>query len=151
MDANGTPPAGGMAGLSASDWRGNILLHLPGAGAARPWICRGFERPLLVVLPNSRFVRDFDADADSIRGYADLPRISSLPEIAITSLRDDPRAAEAAGAARGEAMARGTDASALGPRRPVPKSSFIAPDAARNLTKPRSADSLRAIELREKP
>jgi transcription-repair coupling factor (superfamily II helicase) len=64
---------------------------------------------LLAVLPNSRFVRDFDADAASIREYADLPRVSSLPEIAITSLKDDPRAAEAAVAARGEAMARWTD------------------------------------------
>ncbi|MDR3075904.1 MAG: DEAD/DEAH box helicase [Synergistaceae bacterium] len=105
--------AGGVSLLDPSDWRGNILLHLPVAGAARPWICRGFDRPLLVVLPNSRFVRDFAADAEPMRGFAKLPQISILPEIAITSLKDDPQMRETAIAARGEAMGRWNDSGGL--------------------------------------
>ena len=92
--------------LDSSDWRRNTLLHLPVAGTARPWICREFSRPLLVILQNSRFVRDFAADADAIRQYAELPTISILPEIAIASLKDDPGIQGTAIASRGEAMAR---------------------------------------------
>jgi transcription-repair coupling factor (superfamily II helicase) len=87
-----------------SDWRRNISLHLPLAGAARPWLCREFSRPLLVVLPNSRFVRDFSADADSMRSFAELPAVSVLPETAITSYADSPHIMEAQKASRGEVM-----------------------------------------------
>ncbi|MDR1965346.1 MAG: DEAD/DEAH box helicase [Synergistaceae bacterium] len=99
--------------LGASEWKRNIALHLPVAGGARPWICRGFERPLLVVLPNSRFVRDFSGDADSMRGFAELPAIHSLPEIAIASYSDDPHMLEAQKAARGEALGRWADSGGI--------------------------------------
>jgi transcription-repair coupling factor (superfamily II helicase) len=110
---NETRAVSNLGLLEAADWRGNILLHLPVAGAARPWICREFERPILAVLPNSRFVRDFSADAESIRSFAVLPQISALPEIAITSIKDDPQMLEAAKAARGEAMGRWRDAGGI--------------------------------------
>ncbi|MDR2780273.1 MAG: hypothetical protein LBB28_04025, partial [Synergistaceae bacterium] len=93
-----------LSQLDISDWRKNISLHLPVAGAARPWLCREFSRPLLVVLPNSRFVRDFSADADSMRPFAELPAVSVLPEIAIASYSDSSHIMEAQKAARGEVM-----------------------------------------------
>jgi transcription-repair coupling factor (superfamily II helicase) len=90
--------------LDMSDWRKNISIHLPVAGAARPWMCREFPHPLLVVLSNSRFVRDFAADADSMRSFAELPEVSVLPEIAIASYSESSHTMEAQKAARGEVM-----------------------------------------------
>ena len=87
-------------------WRRNQSIHLPVAGAARPWICRGFERPLLVVLANARAARDFLSDADSIRDYVELPPVAILPEVAIASFADDPQMLTAQKAERGEAMHR---------------------------------------------
>lgn len=104
---------GRLSLLESSDWRKNILLHLPVAGAARPWVCREFERPLLVVLQNSRFVRDFSADAASISPFAELSQISILPEIAIVSQNDDMQMYEAAKASRGEAMGRWMDSGGI--------------------------------------
>ncbi|MDR1651753.1 MAG: hypothetical protein LBR87_08190, partial [Synergistaceae bacterium] len=95
-----------LSALDAGSWRKNISIHIPVAGAARPWVCRGFSRPLLAVLPNSRFVRDFAADAESMRRWADVPRVSCMPEIAIASYSSDPAALEAQKAARGEVMQR---------------------------------------------
>ncbi|MDR1916448.1 MAG: DEAD/DEAH box helicase [Synergistaceae bacterium] len=94
----------GLEHLAPDAWRRNSLIHLPAAGAARPWICRRLGRPLLVILPNSRFARDFQSDADSIRDIADLPDISILEEISIASYEDDPLMFEAQKAGRGEAM-----------------------------------------------
>ncbi|MDR3331428.1 MAG: DEAD/DEAH box helicase [Synergistaceae bacterium] len=97
----------GLSALDAGEWRKSRSLHLPVGGAARPWICRGFERPLLVVLQNSRFARDFLADAESMRGLVpDIPRAAMLPEIAIASYADDPHMLEAQKAERGEVMHR---------------------------------------------
>ncbi|MDR3280765.1 MAG: DEAD/DEAH box helicase [Synergistaceae bacterium] len=99
--------------LDADSWRKNISIHLAVAGAARPWICRGFERSLLVVLPNARFARDFLADADSMREYASIPAADSLPEIAISSYADDPASLEAQKAGRGEAMLRWSESGGI--------------------------------------
>ncbi|MDL2264448.1 hypothetical protein LJC31_07340, partial [Synergistaceae bacterium OttesenSCG-928-I11] len=62
----------GLQSLPRKMWERNRALHLPVGGAARPWICRGFTYPLLVVLPNSRAARDFVADAEAMRGAVDL-------------------------------------------------------------------------------
>ena len=59
--------------LAPDTWRRNRALHLPASGAARPWLCRGFTRPLLVVLPDSRQARDFLSDADSMREFPRPP------------------------------------------------------------------------------
>ncbi|MDR1885162.1 MAG: DEAD/DEAH box helicase [Synergistaceae bacterium] len=98
-----------LSSFNAEAWRRNGTIHLPVGGAARPWICRGFERPLLVVLPNSRMARDFLSDADSMRPIAGVPRVLSIPEIAIASYADDPRMFEAQKAERGEVMRRWAD------------------------------------------
>lgn len=93
--------------LDANAWQRNQSLHLPVAGAARPWICRGFERPILFILPDSRQVRDFSSDAASIRPLVEgLPGVEILPEVAIASYSDDPQMLEAQKAERGEAMHR---------------------------------------------
>ncbi|MDR3254856.1 MAG: DEAD/DEAH box helicase [Synergistaceae bacterium] len=101
-----------LQALDARTWRANGSMHLPVSGAARPWICRGFGRPLLVLVPDLRQARNFRADADSIRGLPDMPRLPAveiLPEIAISSSADDPKMLEPQKAERGEAMCRWVD------------------------------------------
>jgi transcription-repair coupling factor (superfamily II helicase) len=98
--------------IDAQKWIGNRAFHLPVSGAARPWLCRGFERPLLVLLPDSRQVRNFTSDADSMRAIpeiANLKGIEALPEIAIASFGGDRQMLEAQKAERGEAMSRWGD------------------------------------------
>ncbi len=92
--------------LDSASWRKNTAVHLPVAGAARPWICRGMDVSLLVVLPDSRQARDFAADGDSMRGFFALPDVQMLPEIAIASFADDPQMLEAQKASRGEVISR---------------------------------------------
>ena len=104
-----TRACGHLAELDAAFWRKNVSLHVPTAGAARPWICREFEHPLLVILPNARFVRDFAADAGAMRQYAELTAVSELPEMPITPFSADTQAYEAAKASRGEALGRWND------------------------------------------
>ncbi|MDR1579026.1 MAG: DEAD/DEAH box helicase [Synergistaceae bacterium] len=104
-----TRVCGRLDGLDAPFWRKNISLHMPTAGAARPWICREFAHPLLVILPNTRFVRDFAADAGAMRQYAEIPAVFELPEIPITSFSADIQAYEAAKASRGEMLGRWND------------------------------------------
>ncbi|MDR1943217.1 MAG: hypothetical protein LBQ19_00175, partial [Synergistaceae bacterium] len=101
-----------LLAITPQKWKGNRSLHLPVAGAARPWLCRGFERPLLIVLPDSRQARNFFADANSIRPLPELsglPNVELMPEIAIASFADDPQMLEAQKAERGEAMSRWVD------------------------------------------
>ncbi|GHV29254.1 transcription-repair-coupling factor [Synergistales bacterium] len=91
-------------------WRGRTL-HMQSRGAARAWICRAVEFSLLVILPDSRQVMNFVADADSLRTapqFADMPPVCALPEIAIASFADNPQL-EAQKAERGAAMGRWTD------------------------------------------
>ncbi|MDR1133951.1 MAG: DEAD/DEAH box helicase, partial [Synergistaceae bacterium] len=104
---------GRLGELDVSFWRRNISLHLPSAGAARPWICRGFEHPLLVILPNTRFVRDFAADAEAMRKYAEIPSVSELSEMPINPFSADTQAYEAAKASRGEALGRWNDSGGI--------------------------------------
>ncbi|MDR3164491.1 MAG: hypothetical protein LBU13_02840, partial [Synergistaceae bacterium] len=104
-----TRVCGRLAELDTPFWRGNASLHLPSAGAARPWICRGFEHPILVILPNTRFVRDFAADAGAMNQYAEIPSVSELSEMPITPFSADTHAYEAAKASRGEALGRWND------------------------------------------
>jgi transcription-repair coupling factor (superfamily II helicase) len=82
---------------------------MPVAGAARPWICREFAHHLLIILPNTRFVRDFAADADAMRKYAEIPAVFDLPEMPITPFSADTQAYEAAKASRGETLGRWND------------------------------------------
>ncbi len=92
--------------LDVEQWRRNRAFHLPVAGAGRPWICREFERPLLVIVPNARQVRDFAADAEAVRDRVALPSVEVLPEIAIASFADDAQMLEAQKAERGEVVQR---------------------------------------------
>jgi transcription-repair coupling factor (superfamily II helicase) len=95
-----------LSAFDAVKWRRNVTMHLPVGGAALPWICRGFDRPLLLILPNSRNARDFLSDSDSMRSCAEVPETSLLPEIAISSYSDDPHMLRAQMAERGEVMHR---------------------------------------------
>lgn len=99
--------------LAPDTWRRNRALHLPASGAARPWLCRGFTRPLLVVLPDSRQARDFLSDADSLREFISLPEAEILPEASIASFADDPVMREAQHAERGEVALRWSERGGL--------------------------------------
>ncbi|MDR3321590.1 MAG: DEAD/DEAH box helicase [Synergistaceae bacterium] len=105
-----------LRAVEARAWRGNRSLHLPVSGAARPWMCRGFEHPLLALVPDLRQARNFMADAGAVREILDeesLLPAEILPEIAISSFTDDPKAFEAQKAERGEAMRRWVDGGGL--------------------------------------
>lgn len=95
-----------LCALDAKSWRKNVALHIPVAGAARPWICRETEFSLLIILSDSRQTRDFVADADSLRSSFPLPNVHTLPEISIASFAEDLQMLEAQKASRGEAMSR---------------------------------------------
>ncbi|MDR0649820.1 MAG: DEAD/DEAH box helicase, partial [Synergistaceae bacterium] len=102
--------------VEARQWSANRSFHLPVAGAARPWLCLGFDRPLLVLLPDSRQVRDFMADADSIRAIPEAGRLNvaeALPEIALASFGGDRQMLEAQKAERGEAVSRWADSGGI--------------------------------------
>lgn len=92
-----------LASLDAKDWQRARMIHLPAKGAARPWICRGFPHHILSILPNSREARDFAADAEAMSGVSDIPNVTLLPELPLTS-EDDMLTAQKA--ERGEAMSR---------------------------------------------
>lgn len=96
--------------ISSDAWKRGATLHLPASGAARPWICRGLDRHLLAVLPNSRAARDFAADASSLGELFNIPRTRILPEIAIAAYDDESGMLDAQKAERGEAMSSWAEA-----------------------------------------
>jgi transcription-repair coupling factor (superfamily II helicase) len=105
-----------LQAVDAQKWKVNKSFHLPVAGAARPWFCRGFERPLLVLLPDARQVRNFMSDAESMMSVpeaSEMPGIGVLPEISIASFADDRQMLEAQKAERGEALHRWIDSGGI--------------------------------------
>lgn len=95
-----------LSSLDAILWQRNSSLHLPSVGAARPWVCRGFRHHLLVILADSRQVRDFASDALSMMSMTDLPSVEILTELAIASFEDDPLLHDTQKASRGETVLR---------------------------------------------
>jgi transcription-repair coupling factor (superfamily II helicase) len=105
-----------LLAVEPRQWSANRSFHLPVAGAARPWLCLGFAHPLLVLLPDSRQVRNFIADADSICAIPEMGRlkgVEALPEIALASFGGDRQMLEAQKAERGEAISRWADCGGL--------------------------------------
>ncbi|MDR1019616.1 MAG: DEAD/DEAH box helicase, partial [Synergistaceae bacterium] len=105
-----------LQSIEPRQWSANRSFHLPVAGAARPWFCLGFVHPLLVLLPDSRQVRNFIADADSIcavPGAGRLKGAETLPEIALASFGGDRQMLEAQKAERGEAISRWADSGGI--------------------------------------
>ena len=84
-----------LKNIEKIQWERGSGVHLPVCGAARPWICRNFDLPLLVLLPDLRQARDFIADAEAL-GYEDfclaldeIPLRESQPLNALKAQRGD--------------------------------------------------------------
>lgn len=87
-----------LAALDEDLWYRNRGVHLPSRGAMRPWICRDIDSPLLVLLPDSRQLRDFAADAEEL---GILGAVKPLPEL---PLADDDSLSDAQKIARGDIL-----------------------------------------------
>ena len=92
---NETIPSTLLKTIEKIQWERGSAFHLPLYGAARPWICRNFEFPLLVLLPDLRQARDFIADAEAL-GYEgscisleEIPLRESQPLDALKAQRGD--------------------------------------------------------------
>lgn len=84
--------------IDGEAWVRNKAVHLVSKGAMRPWVCREASLPLLVLIPDQRQVRDFVADAESMKlfQYVDL-----LPEMVLT---EDESKCEALKVQRGDIL-----------------------------------------------
>ena len=68
-----------LKNIEKIQWERGTGLHLPVCGAARPWICRNFDVPLLVLLPDLRQARDFLADAEALGFEGDCVSLEEIP------------------------------------------------------------------------
>lgn len=87
-----------LSDLASDVWAHNKSVHLASKGAARPWVCRDAEFPLLALLPDQRQVRDFAADAETISLFNS---IEILPEL---SFSDDEKKTAALCLRRGDIL-----------------------------------------------
>ncbi|MDO4987865.1 MAG: helicase-related protein [Synergistes sp.] len=71
-------PISSLLDADESLWQSGAAVHVVSRGAMRPWVCRDIACPLLVVMPDSRQVRDFTADARELKIFGTA---SDLPEI----------------------------------------------------------------------
>lgn len=101
MDDGNILNTGNIFDIGEDAWKRNKSVHLAPRGAARPWICRGAEGPLLVILPDQRQVRDFVADAEAMSLFADS--VFDLPEMLLT---EDESQSDAIKAGRGDVLER---------------------------------------------
>jgi transcription-repair coupling factor (superfamily II helicase) len=81
-------------------WKHNKAIHLSSKGAARPWICRDANAPLLVFLPDQRQARDFVADSEELELFK---AAEMLPEV---SFSEDEAQINALNVLRGDILER---------------------------------------------
>ena len=95
---NNALPVSSLAELDEELWIRNKSVHLSSHGAMRPWVCRGIEEPLLVLLPDARQARDFAADAAELGLFK---KAELLPEL---MLSEDEAKDEAQQLVRGDIL-----------------------------------------------
>lgn len=74
-------PCSSLKELDLEQWSRSSF-HLAVEGGARPWLCRDFAKPLLVLVPDMRQARDFKADSETLRID---PHVEILPELPLST------------------------------------------------------------------
>ena len=84
--------------LDEEIWLRNKSVHLVSKGAMRSWAVRDPDTSLLVLLPDQRQVRDFEADCETLEA---IVNVTILPELPLT---EDESRSEALKVRRGEIL-----------------------------------------------